>query len=251
MTEVKLQSKGPKYDIQITEETQPSISKGNHKIGKDIYSFSLLPGDEPLSINDGELLTNVSGTCTGICGDCKKYCYAVRDAKLHHNATIPAWTKNTLLMRWNLSKLMDKIDNFIKTHSVGTWRWQVAGEIESYEYLEAMNDIAKKNPTVKFGVYTKRFDFVERFLAENKKFAKNLCVNISEWNHNTDGYNLDGLNRFVWDDGNDPEIAKLPHCPAVSKPKPGHSKGERTSVTCDHCGRCYNTTGRKTAVYNH
>ena len=152
MTEVKLQSKGPKYDIQITEETQPSISKGNHKIGKDIYSFSLLPGDEPLSINDGELLTNVSGTCTGICGDCKKYCYAVRDAKLHHNATIPAWAKNTLLMRWNLSKLMDKIDNFIKTHSVGTWRWQVAGEIESYEYLEAMNDIAKKNPTVKFGV---------------------------------------------------------------------------------------------------
>jgi len=239
------------YKVEITDDTEPSVSKGNIKIGKGIYSFSLLPGDEPITTSNLGVLTDVVGTCGGVCSDCKLHCYAMRDARLHHNATIPAWTKNTLLMRKDLAKLMEKLNAFIKKHKVKEWRWQVAGEIESYEYLEAMNNIAIDNPTVKFGCYTKRFELVQRFLNEHQQFASNLCINISEWNHNTDGYNFEKLNKFVWDDGNDPEIAKLVHCPAVSKPtKPG-GKGRETGITCDQCGRCYNTTGKSTAVYNH
>lgn len=243
-------SKNPKYKVEIDSNTEPTITKGNMKIGKGIYSFSLLPGDEPLS-TQSELLTDIPGTCSGICGDCKKNCYAIRDAKLHNNVTIPAWAKNTLLMRNNLDDLMNKIDNFIKKHEVKTFRWQVAGEIESYEYLCKMNEIASNNPTVTFGAYTKRFDLIERFLKENGSFASNLCINMSEWNHNTDGYELPGMNSFVWDDGSDPEVAKLPHCPAVSKPAKVGGKGRETGITCDQCGRCYRVTGTKTAVYNH
>ena len=247
----KKEKKQPKYYIKVNKNTQPSIVKGNVKIGKGIFSFSLLPGDEPITLKDGTLLTSIKGTCGGVCKDCIKDCYAMRDAKLHNNVTISAWGKNTIMMRRDMDGLMKKINKFIKAHDIKIFRWQVAGEIESYEYLVKMNEVAKQNPDVKFGVYTKRFDFVKKYLDEHESFEPNLCVNISEWNHNTDGYDFEKLNKFVWDDGSDPEISALPHCPAVSKPTTPGGKGKETGVTCDKCGKCYRTTGTKTAVYNH
>ena len=251
MKQTKNESKKVRYHIEYNKEMQPSITKGNRKIGKRVYSFSLLPGSSPITLKDGTVLTNVKGTCNGICSDCQHCCYAVRDAKTYNSTTIPAWGKNTVMLRNDRDGLFNKIDTYISKHKVEIWRWQVAGEIEDYDYLERMNDMALKHPNVQFGVYTKRFAFVKMFINKHQKFADNFCVNLSEWNHNIDQYHFEGLNSFVWDDGDDPEISKLPHCPAVSAPTTPGGKGKSTGITCSQCGRCYRTTGKKTAVYNH
>ena len=63
---------------------------------------------------------------------------------------------------------------------------------------------------------------------------------------NVKGYNFEGLNKFVYDDGSDPEIAKMFHCKAVNP------DGKSTGLTCDKCGRCFKgNKGLITAVYAH
>jgi hypothetical protein len=60
-----------------------------------------------------------------------------------------------------------------------------------------------------------------------------------------------GINRFVYDDGSDPTLKSLPHCPSVVK-KPGAKKGTLShKVTCLDCGRCFHNHGKRIAVYNH
>jgi hypothetical protein len=101
-------------------------------------------------------------------------------------------------------------------------------------------------PKVKFYCYTKRFDLVDKYLNEFKEFPENLVVNISVWHDNDKGYNFEGLNKFVYDDGTDPEVAKLRHCPAVDK------NGHSTGIKCSQCGWCFKgNIGSVTAVYDH
>ena len=104
----------PLYAIREDQATL-HISKGNSKIGKGIWSFSTLPGDAEhlLTTSNHGLLTDIPGTCSKHCDGCFGHgCYAVRDAKLHHNATIPAWGENTLLLR--SGRLWDEVDLFLK-----------------------------------------------------------------------------------------------------------------------------------------
>ena len=98
-----------KYQIN---KVRLHISKGNTKIGKGIYSFSTLPGNKKHMIYaNGELLTDVPGTCTKHCEGCANACYAFKSAKHHHKAVIPAWAENTLLLR--SGKLKDELDKYI------------------------------------------------------------------------------------------------------------------------------------------
>jgi hypothetical protein len=125
-------------------------------------------------------------------------------------------------------------------------RFHSSGEIMSYDYLLHMVKLAVEMPNVKFYFYTKRFAFMEQFVRECGELPANLVCNISEWNGNTSGYQLDGFNKFVYDDGTNPAVASLTHCPAVDK------RGKKTGVTCAQCGRCFSgNKGIVTAVYDH
>ena len=244
----------PKYQIKVTEETKISISVGNIKIGTGIHAINLLPGDELLRNGTCGLLTDIHGTCTGVCDGCKNACYALRDAKRYHNTIIPSNGKNTLMWRKYPDLYFQQIKDYVLNpkNKVKVLRYHSSGEIENYDYLMRMVKLAKETPSVKYYFYTKRFDFIEKYLRENKKFPNNLVCNISVWHNNHLGYQLNGLNQFIYDDGDEPEVAKLKHCAAVSKPtKPG-GKGKETGVTCDKCGLCWRKNkGHKIAVYNH
>ena len=247
----------PLYDITLESGDKVSIIQGNDKLGKEIYNINLLSGDDCLSVTTVGLLTNVKGTCEGVCSKCgcANYCYDRALTKFRHATVIPSRVKNTLLMRANITAYFDQIQEFCNTkitrgehkgeYKVKKFRYHSGGEIESYDYLLGMVRVAKNCPNTKFYFYTKQFGYLERYLKENKKFPENLVPNVSEWHDNTKGYNLKGLNSFVYDDGDDPEVSKLPHCPAVDK------TGHETGVTCSKCGRCYTQTGKKTAVYAH
>lgn len=234
------------YQMDYSPEMVISVSKGNSKLGKGVMIFNLLPGDEPISTKDKGQLTNVRGTCAGCCDGCLDKCYAMRDARLHHNSVIPAIAKNTLIMRHNMEDTFKQLRENLAKNKAKVLRYHSSGEIETYEYLLHMVKLAIDMPEVRFYFYTKRFDLMDKYLKECGELPENLVCNISEWKGNTKGYDLDGLNRFVYDDGTDESLKNVAHCPAVNK------KGRKTGVTCEQCGLCYRgNDGHVIAVYSH
>lgn len=234
------------YNINYNEEMVVSLVKGNSKLGKKVFAFNLMPGDKPISTKDKGQLTNVWGTCSGCCDGCQNHCYAVRDTRQHHNSVIPSVGKNTVIMRHDMDKGFKQIKEALIKNKAKVLRLHSSGEIMNYDYLLHMVKLAVEMSDVLFYFYTKRFAFMEQYLKECGALPKNLVCNISEWKGNTEGYQLDGLNKFVYDDGTDPTIAKLTHCPAVDK------KGKKTGVTCSQCQRCFSgNKGIITAVYDH
>ena len=106
-----------------------------------------------------------------------------------------------------------------------------------------MIELAKNNPYVQFYTYTKRYSWIEDTLKE-KELPTNLSILISIWHKNYDNpYNLP---EFIFDDHSDPELQKIPHCPAVDE------HGHETGITCASCKKCvYAKKGDKITVYEH
>lgn len=242
------------YPVYIDENSHPKFSEGNRKVGKRILCWNLLPGCEYLFLSDGTQLTNIKGTCEG-CGEiCENEgCYAVRDAKYHHNSCIPVWAMNTALVRERLEETFKEIKEMLSRVLNPVVRGHASGEFPTYEYFKMWGDLCRDNPWLHVYFYTKRFEFVERYIKENNledtvrktgRIYPNFVINVSIWHKNYDNpYNLP---EFVFDDGTEEDVREMFHCPAVN------SDGMETGVTCEMCKRCiYPKPGQKTAVYDH
>lgn len=234
------------FPMTYNEDMEISLVNGNHKLGKGIWCYNLLPGDKPLSTSTKGQLTNVYGTCGGCCEGCANKCYAIRDAKLYCRTCIPSWGKNTLIMRNDIEGMFSQLKGKLTAKKAKVLRFHSSGEIESYTYLLHMVKLAVEMPDVQFYCYTKRFKYVQKYLDEYQEFPKNLVVNISVWKGNDAGYDFKNLNYFVYDDHTDPEVMKMKHCPAVDK------NGRSTGITCGQCGWCFKGNNkRRIAVYEH
>lgn len=248
----------PKYPIYDNGQLHIVVSQGNMKLGN-IPQFNTLPGDEPLKLKSGQVLTNIKGTCGGCCDDCKKTCYAIRSARLHHNSNIAAWGKNTVIIRNEPEKVKREIKEFCQKNVVKYFRFHTSGEFESIEQIKLYCEICNENDDVIFYVYTKRFDLIFKyFVIDGNKVPDNFVINLSEWHGNIENFiancgyqkaasDLFGkLNIFAYDDNcKRAAFAKtLVHCPAIDK------TGHETGITCAQCRRCMKH-GSKTAVYAH
>ena len=233
-----------KYHLTIDDETRVKIVNGNSKLGRGIYAVNLLPGDTPLTLKDGTQLTNVAGSCAGCCSGCKSACYAVNDAKRYHNTVIKSQGNNTLLARFDRPRFFEDVQRFIDYNMIAAIRIHSSGEFLSYDYFTDWIELIKKNPDIKFYCYTKRFNFIERYLESGGVIPENFSINVSIWKKNyTNPYNLP---EFIFDDGTEPELEKIPHCPAVD------TKGRKTGMTCAACKLCISAKpGQKIAVYAH
>lgn len=261
------------------EEVSLHVSKGNSKIGKGIWAISFLPGnkDHMVYIGKNVLLTEIPGTCSKYCDGCARdgACYAWRDLKLHHNVTVKAWAENTLLLR--SGQLFEKLDKFIseknkdyydtqgvKDRKIITFRINVSGEVENLKQFEAWNNLALHHPEVNFGIYTKNFDDLEKFMEKHGKTADNFIINISEWHGVAKEFLTkypNQFNVFEYDDSNKANcdlskeeierLSKTTHCPAVLKSGHHTKTPEGKDITCDMCGRCYRKGKTYTAVYSH
>ena len=230
-----------KYNLYLNGNTRIHVTGGNAKIGKGVFNISLLPSDSPLTKKDGTVLTNISGTCKGCCDGCKNNCYAVKQAVYHHNSVVTAWGENTILARENMVEFFHQLDVFFSENIVSVFRWHVGGEFFSKEYMKGVYDFCKNHPDTKFYCYTKRFTWLEELHAYK---PDNLVVNVSIWHNNYS--NPLNYPTFIYDDGIDENIAKMPHCPAVDK------DGHETGVTCAKCRRCFTAKeNNNIAVYAH
>lgn len=233
------------YDLHITSDTHIHVTEGNEKLGKGVYNYSLLPGDEPLKLKNGIQVTNICGTCNGCCEFCKNKCYAVKAALVHHNVVIKAWGENTMLAREDMETFFNELQIFINRNEVSVMRVHVGGEFFSYDYMYRTMLFIDKNRDIDFYFYTKRYEWLEAVEdAFNGKLPENVHPWVSECHFNYD--NPRGFAEFHWDDGTDPRLEKMFHCPAVNK------QGHETGVTCSMCKRCRNgKKGDKIAVYEH
>lgn len=235
---------GVKYHLTIDSDTTVKIQNGNSKLGKGIYTVNLLPGDNPLTLKDGTQLTNIAGSCAGCCSGCKADCYAVSDAKRYHNTVVPSQGKNTLLARFDRPRFFADVQRFIDYNMIAAMRVHSSGEFLSYDYFCDWLDLARKNPEIKFYCYTKRFNFIDRYIKAGNEIPENFTINVSIWKNNYD--NPYQLPEFIYDDGTDPALENVFHCPASDK------NGNKTGMTCAACKLCINAKpGQKIAVYAH
>lgn len=267
-----------KYTEEAIRKTGDTvcITKGNTKLGAGIYTYSTLPGDAEhlLRSASGEVLCSIPGTCTGNCEACFSHgCYAVNAARRYAPTVIPAWGRNTLLKRDG--SVMAKIDAFIAHKNATTkegvrmFRINVSGEIENCEELEQWDALARKYPKTQFGLYTKNYAALAKFLAKHGETARNFVINVSQWHGVADAALADlktwiaakKVNVFEYDDTNRKDctleeaerlrLAAAPHCPAVMKSGHRAKTPHGEPITCSMCGRCYRKTGITTAVYAH
>lgn len=228
--------------MYLDENTHVHINTvGNGKLGKGIWNISLLPGSDPIKGKDGQPLTNIGGTCKGCCKDCEKDCYAIKYTKRYHNTCIPAYEDNTILAVHFPDTFFSEINEAINRSVVSVVRFHVAGEIPNAKYFKGLIKLCNDNPRVQFYLYTKRYKVIEKYY---DLIPTNLTVNLSIWHKNY--ANPHNLPTFEYDDGVDPSLKDVFHCPATDK------RGHETGITCASCKRCiYAKPGTRTAVYAH
>lgn len=268
------------YEFTVEEATKITLSTGNSKIGR-MINWSTLPGDadHPL-VAKGRQVTNVPGTCTSKCEGCFKNCYARRSILQHHNSVTRSWAINTLMIRHKPEECFRQIDAEIrrlnkKYFESGNptdlkyefFRINVSGELDSLEELERWNALAAAHPELKFGIYSKNAEVLIMFFMKHHQTAPNFCVNVSEW-HGTMADTIKRLhnmgvvfNVFEYDDSNlracdlseeeKERLQTLSHCMAVTKEGHHYYKPNGEPLQCADCQRCYNKTGKVTAVYSH
>lgn len=226
----------------LWDENRARTSAANSKTG--IISVSFLAG---AGAYDGyvpavlkEILPAVNGTCNCNCPGCyAKVMTRIPDVYIK-------FYLNTIEMRENPEKFLQLVENEIFTGNPLTAprvvRFHDSGDIDNAEYLNAMTALIERHPETRFGTYTKRDDLVMDEIMETLPI--NLTLSCSPWKNVCSP--IGDLPQFIWDDNTDPEIAKLPHCPAVNK------EGKKTGVKCKQCLHCYTAArGDRWAVYDH
>ena len=140
-----------------------NISEDNKKMNG-IPSFSLPP-----------LKTCAPGV------PCSKGCYALR--MVGRLKTVRESYENNLtelLRAGGYQRLKDAINTYLYIRPSRFFRWHVAGDIFSTNYLRTINDIAESNPETVFLMYTKQYQRVNHFYWGANK-PDNLIIIYSNW----------------------------------------------------------------------
>lgn len=135
-------------DAKQIKNLRVSISTDNTKMGP-VASVSTLP------------FLTCPARCSGTCG---VYCYAAKLANLRRNVR-ESYARNTALAIRDLPEFMHQVDDAVKGFRF--FRWHVSGDILNDVYFSYMVRIAANSPHTEFLVFTKRFEIVNEYVAEN------------------------------------------------------------------------------------
>lgn len=219
-----------------------TITKGNTKTR--IPSFNLLAGDKMHAYSGAaksELKANINvcGTCSGDCPGC----YAKRSTRFDN--VFIAYARNTISAYTDPAGTIAEIETQLysgRKKAPHYFRIHDSGDFFAIDYFCEWVAMATRHPETKFYCYTKEAEIINAYGADN--LPKNFTVLCSPWPGVCEP--IADLPQFIYDNGTDAEIAKLPHCPAVDK------NGKRTGVTCAQCGYCPTAKrGSRRAVYAH
>lgn len=139
-----------------------SISEGNRKTGK-FPSVSLLP-----------LITCNLKRCERTCG---KDCYAVKLCRIYPTV-LDAYARNTAIYKLCPLAYWLAIDKALTRSD--TFRFHISGDIPDEMYIKMVHFLAMKHSHCKILMFTKQYEIVNGYMAENTK-PENLQVMFSGW----------------------------------------------------------------------
>lgn len=211
-----------------------------------IPSFNLPAGDKnkpyngciPAVIKDYILGSGCTGSCSGDCPGC----YDKKSTR--YPGAMLSRFDNFMSLLIDIESVFTALENMLYSHGKKPDQFRIhdGGDFFSYDYFCAWVDFAKKHPETQFGCYTKEREIVLQYGIDN--LPKNFSLQCSPWPGHCDP--IGDLPQFWYDDFTNPDLEKVPHCPAVDR------NGKRTGITCDKCKHCYNAKrGQVWAVYKH
>lgn len=180
------------------------ISKGNRKLGC-VMNISTTPGR-----------CCVRGVPCASDG-----CYAFKALRLYPGTRV-AWRRNELLAKHHPDSYFRQIAEQVAAAKPRLFRWHVAGDILSSEYLAGICRIAVANPATHFLAFSKALEIVNRF-EEREMIPSNLVIVFSAWPGMS--FFNPHRHRVAWmQDGTETRV------PADAIECPGN---------CESCGMCY------------
>ena len=113
------------------------LTKGNKKLGKRIYTFSI---------------PNIS-TCPGRSELCERLCYVNKYTRIY--PSVERTYQDNYRLTLNSKRFIKLMQEEIATKKPETVRIHVSGDFYSNEYIQSWIEIVKNNPDVKFYAYTR------------------------------------------------------------------------------------------------
>lgn len=238
------------YEKDLTARFHATTS--NSKLGKGVLAIAYYPGDFN-TYADGRPVSDVQGTCAGVCKACKGGCYAMRTIKQYEDACINR-LENTLQLRKDIGKHFEDIFNYCKLNKVHTVRYTESGEIESFSQF--LHVVALANRLQEMGaviyLYTKRYNVLREYFSTANNLPDNMIVLVSSWgdvglNEYQEFKQHKNVKLFAV---NAPANLPAVYCPAYYMDSNGKVKRD-DSMTCEKCGLCYKSTAKVIGCFEH
>lgn len=175
-------------DPVVALEKLVSISEGNTKTGKS-PSVSLLPR-----------MTCPWSRCECTCGE---KCYAIKIANLRPTV-LEAYARNTAVLHLCPTAFFVAVEKAVKRSAF--FRFHIAGDIPSRDYLLQMHRIARSHPNCKILCFTKQYELVNDYMDKIQK-PDNLQILFSGWTNlkPKNPYNLPETTVYAKDEDFRPE----------------------------------------------
>lgn len=173
---------------------------------------------------------------------CKKGCYACKGRQILPNV-LGGYYRNWRLWDNDPRNYEEQICAKLAKTPLPFFRYSDAGDIPSMEYFAMMVRIALRFPDIRFLVYTKQYEIVNKWLDQNEKLPDNLTVRFSYWDKSWEVPNPHNLPR-AWVSFK--KLDKNPDYPAKAFTchcNPG--------TTCSTCGVCFNKKVNDVIFHEH
>lgn len=140
----------------------PLLINGNAKLGKGVWTFSVLAANKEYTFTSNDKEYTLVGTCNCYCNGCYACngCYKFR-------STIASLGRKTWLVRNDLNFVYRAISAQIKADKITICRIHASGDFDvnfsGDKYLKVWQRIVSENPTTVFWTYTKVQEFENAF----------------------------------------------------------------------------------------
>lgn len=158
-----IEYKAGRINYPIYGMKRPILKNGNAKVGKNVWTESLLPTNKIITgyarlanVVNAAGLKEIKGTCNCTCKNEKgeTACYACTGC-YQFDSTKASLAVNTIMAKFYMNWFKRAIMAQIIADNIKIVRIHAAGDFFSAEYVEMWKEIIKANPGVLFWTYTK------------------------------------------------------------------------------------------------
>jgi len=178
-TQIKVQYENPNipvHDVTAVSGSSVRVSELLNIIGG-LSEPSKMPG---YSYSISAFRCNVGGSLRKVEGSTCNNCYACKGNYVRFPAVQKALQRRYESLfdpRWTSAFIALCHSSMLRKHKF--FRWHDSGDLQSYEHLLNIVNIAIHSPHIQFWLPTREYALVDRYLETYGKFPENLTVRVS------------------------------------------------------------------------